>query len=83
MDMNKRQELLNIEYSIQGNCSNCEHGRFDHKAAFGVCSLHSYQHLKHTGDKRQLSVYAHGRCPKFELEDGKKAQLGLWQEFLQ
>lgn len=81
MDANKKQELLRIGYAIQGTCRMCVHGRF-HENAFGVCAIHDYTHLKHTGDKRQLSVYEHGRCPKFELGEQAKARLGLWQEFV-
>lgn len=81
MDENKRQQLLAIGYAIQGTCGICKHGQFQPNTAFGTCAIHAYQHLKHTGDKRQLSVYAHGRCPKFLLDDSK-ARLGLWQEFV-
>lgn len=81
MDANKRLELLNIGYAIQGTCGICVHGQFQPGSSFGTCAIHEYKHLKHTGDKRQLSVYAHGRCPKFELDDDK-ARLGLWQEFV-
>jgi hypothetical protein len=80
VDANKKQELLNIGYRIPGTCGICVHGQFN-QDAFGTCAIHEYRHLKHTGSKRQLSVYVYGRCPKFEL-DGGKARLGLWQEFM-
>jgi hypothetical protein len=81
MDANKRQELLNIGYVIQGNCRMCVHGRF-HENAFGVCGIHTYHHLKHTGDKRQLSIHESGRCSKIVLAEKETGQLGLWQEFV-
>lgn len=80
MDSNKRLELQKIGYEIPGTCGICKHGTFP-KDSFGSCAIHTYQHLKHTGDRRQLSVYAHGRCDKFELDENK-ARLGLWQEFM-
>lgn len=80
MDANKRLELMKIGYAIQGTCGMCKHGFFPNDS-FGTCAIHSYQHLKHTGDRRQLSVYAHGRCNHFELDE-KAARLGLWHEFL-
>jgi len=80
MDANKRQELLSLGYSIPGTCGICKHGEFN-KDTFGTCAVHDYQHLKHTGERRHLSVYAHGRCRDFELDENK-ARLGLWQEFV-
>jgi len=79
VDSNKRLKLLDIGYRIAGTCGICQHGMFANDS-FGTCSLHTYQHLKHTGDARQLSVYAHGRCSEFQLDE-QKAHLGLWQEF--
>jgi hypothetical protein len=78
MDANKREELLRIGYSIRGTCGTCVHGHFNNDN-FGTCVIHDYQHLKHTGGKRQLSVYAHGSCPKFERG---RSHLGLWEEFV-
>lgn len=81
MDANKRQELLRIGYQIHGSCGICKHGTFAPRQDFGACSVHTYQHLKHTGDRRQLSIYSHGSCDSFEL-DLNKANLGLWEEFV-
>lgn len=82
MDANKRLKLLSLGYSIQGSCGICQYGNFVGSQSFGACGLHTYQHLKHTEDHRQLSVYIHGRCEDFTL-DVAKARLGLWEEFVE
>lgn len=81
MDANKRLELLRISYEIRGTCGICKHGQFSPGQQFGACAIHTYQHLKHTGDERPLSINAYGRCGKFEM-DQEKARLGLWEEFV-
>jgi hypothetical protein len=80
MDPNKLAELQKIEYQIPGNCGICQHGEMS-RTNFGTCRLYRYQHARHSGEKRQLSIYAYGRCNKFVLDEDK-AQLGLWREFV-
>jgi hypothetical protein len=81
MDANKRLELLRIGYQIRGACGLCKHGVFAPKQDFGTCSIYTYQHLKHTGDRRQLSVHQYGSCDSFE-RDLTRGNLGLWDEFV-
>ena len=70
MDDNKLQELEDCGYRIRACCDFCAHSNFasiDH--LFGTCSKLHYKHLKHTGDKRELSINKHGVCKEnFEMD---------------
>jgi hypothetical protein len=85
MDESKRQVLQEIGYEIPSTCFTCKHGEFNNLKSlsdlWGTCAAQEYQHLKHTGEKRHLSVYAGGRCNKFEQHDGKSAHIGAFLEF--
>lgn len=79
MDKNKLTVLREAGYTIP----NCVHGQFDGGGLFGTCVVRTYQHLKHTGEPRQLSVFAHGGCEeKFDLRPEIDSMLGAWAEFL-
>lgn len=85
MDENKRKTLREIGYEIPSSCFTCAHGEFNTLKSmsdlWGSCAIQEYQHLKHTGEKRRLSIYAGGRCGKFEQHAGKAAHIGSFQEF--
>ena len=68
MDANKLKVLREIEYTISPACGRC---RFmnDNDKLWSTCKLFKYEHEKHTGEPRQLSVYRHGSCAKFEPID--------------
>jgi len=82
MDANKLRMLREINYTIHPSCALCKHGEFRTlKDDFGSCMAKTYEHLKHTGDPRQLSVHRGGSCKDFEVDPQKKAALGAYQEF--
>jgi hypothetical protein len=83
MDKNKLKVLRETGYIIPGTCGMCEHGQFPIQgAAFGTCALKTYQHEKHTGAPRQLSVFKAGRCDDFKIKPETEKVLGAWGEFL-
>lgn len=84
MDSNKLTVLKEIGYTINPSCGMCKHGVFrDIKDDFGACLARTYDHLKHTGPARQLSVHRAGSCgDKYETDPAKAAKLGAWAEFV-
>lgn len=66
MDDNKLEVLKKVEYALIKCCGECEFGRFEKNQTFGTCSIKTYQHLKHTGEPRQLSIFLFGYCKDFE-----------------
>ena len=77
MDANKRETLLQLGYQIHPACGLCSHARFSQPGDFGVCALKAYEHQKHTGAPRQLSIHRYGACSDF----ARPAFLGAWEEF--
>ena len=83
MDKNKLTELRSINYRIPHTCGLCVHGVFVGTSDWGGCAVQQYEHLKHTGPKRQLSIFKGGGCAeKFTLDEARAAQLGAYREFL-
>lgn len=83
MDANKLEELRRIGYTIPRTCGLCVHGTFVGASDFGTCATRQYDHLKHTGPKRQLSIYRGGTCPdKFELDEVRASRLVAYIEFV-
>jgi hypothetical protein len=83
MDQNKLTELRSIGYRIPRTCGLCVHGVFVGAKEFGGCDVRQYEHRKHTGPKRQLSIFKGGSCTdKFEVDETRAAQLGAYREFL-
>lgn len=83
MDLNKLTELRDIGYTIPKTCGLCKHGVFVGANDWGGCAIRTYDHLKHTDAKRQLSIYVGGSCPdKFEPKDQVPNILGAYLEFL-
>ena len=80
MDANKLKKLREIGYKISPSCRICVHGRFPSTLGmWGTCMKFSYDHLKHSDQKRELSVNAFGSCENdFEIRD---ISLELYQEF--
>ncbi len=93
MDANKLKKLHVINYNI-GTCGMCKHSLFPRCAnaargyelsvAYGSCKLHTYDHLKHSDNPRQLSVYRHGRCDDFQADATNHESYvdDSWIEFL-
>ena len=79
MDPTKLRVLQGLPYRIQPVCGLCRHGWFPQND-WGTCEQTSYQHEKHAGPPRQLSVHKFGNCWKFERRDNLNF-LGGFQEF--
>jgi len=83
MDENKLKKLNEVGYAVNECCGLCKHGMFAGRSDFGTCAIKTYDHLKHTGSDRQLSINRYGACASgFELSDVAEASLGLWRQFL-
>ena len=62
MDLHKVDELERLGYEIPACCGLCQFGTFVADRLWGMCDLHQYAHLKHTGPDRKLSVHRFGCC---------------------
>lgn len=68
MDENKKRRLKEVLYHIPPCCGLCAHGAFRPGQYFGVCGKYTYEHEKHTGPPRQLSISRYGVCMTPELD---------------
>lgn len=85
MDKNKLDKLHEIDYVIQTCCGICDHFRrpqYNMGLNFGTCKIHSYKHLKHTGEERELSVFESGWCKSFKMNERVELLLLHWKEFV-
>jgi hypothetical protein len=82
MDQNKLMELRQIDYRIPRTCGLCRHGVFVGVNDWGGCAVRTYDHLKHTGPPRQLSIYRGGSCSGFEENARVPNILGTYYEFI-
>lgn len=80
MDANKLQVLQALPYQINRCCGLCKHGWFPQND-WGTCEVIKYDHEKHSGPPRKLSIHKYGHCPKFEAK--ANTTLGAFQEFLE
>jgi len=60
-DENKFDKLSEVGYTVRPCCGLCTHAQFG-IFEWGTCAKHTYQHKKHTGDPRQMSINVHGCC---------------------
>jgi len=81
MDANKLKVLQDLSYTVQKSCGLCTHGVFPNND-WGTCNKHTYDHLKHTGEARQLSVFRYGSCEGFEFHKPLEPMLGHFKEFM-
>lgn len=65
MDKNKLNVLREIGYRVHTTCGLCTHADIS-SDGWGTCGLHHYDHLKHVGQPRSLSINQFGSCPKWE-----------------
>lgn len=79
MDGNKLKVLRQLGYRLLRTCGECTHSQF-FQDEWGTCAVNSYQHAKHTGEPRQLSIHQSGTCPKFER--WSTAHLRHYAEFI-
>jgi len=82
MDANKLEVLRDLPFIVHRVCGLCRHGSFAPNTNWGTCGRTQYEHKKHTGPARQLSIVLFGSCARFEADQQKKEQLGAYQEFL-
>ena len=82
MDLNKVRELKDIGFKIVPTCGLCKHSAIGPMVSFGTCSIQTYQHLKHTGPARQLSIHRSGWCPEFTIAPRALPDLGAFMEFM-
>jgi predicted GNAT family acetyltransferase len=80
MDKNKLTVLREIGYKISPTCSLCRHSSFPQNE-WGTCSENLYEHAKHSGEPRQLSIHKSGVCPKFRPNLSLIEKLGKFSEF--
>ena len=84
MDDNKRQELKSIGFTIPAACWLCKYSSFPSKGSpWGTCKLNQYEHKKHTGPKRELSIHSGGTCQKFQLNQSALPAIHGFAEFIQ
>lgn len=81
MDADKRRKLIEVSYEIRA-CGVCAWARMQPGADWGTCSIHTYDHQKHTGPERELSVNRHGVCPKFTVHPAAIDALHGFAEFV-
>ena len=81
MDANKLKVLREVAYKIGPSCGMCVFGKFPNDD-WGTCSAHQYDHRKHSGPPRQLSVHRLGECPTFKADPRKSADLQGFVEFI-
>jgi hypothetical protein len=83
VDANKLSRLTEIGYRIGPQCGLCRHGRFT-TYDWGSCDRHQYEHGKHTGPARALSIFRGGVCDSgYELDPGRLAALGGFEQKVQ
>jgi hypothetical protein len=84
MDSNKLQVLRDIDYTINKCCGNCQHSSFKGGSLFGLCLVkeNEYVHLKHTGEKRKLSINYFGECDKHNFQKRFEDSLEGFKEFV-
>ena len=84
-DANKFAKLREVGYTIPGTCRFCTHGWFGGDY-FGRCEKHTYEHGKHTGEHRGISIHQCGTCPDWEGDSHGATALGIkytaFEEFL-
>lgn len=86
MDVNKLEVLKKVGYRVHQCCGFCAHGRFSSDMTmWGTCAKFEYSHLKHTGDKRQMSICRMGQCEADYvpvMDTDLDTRLGTFKQFL-
>ncbi len=87
MDQNKLKVLNDIGYAIRKTCATCEYSLFTQARGnnWGLCFAKTYEHLKHTGPERQLSINKFGHCPQYAWDwDKVTKEVGVaYSEFVE
>ena len=82
MDANKLKVLQDIGYRILPTCGTCVHRHISPGQSWGTCVRYTYQHQKHTGKPRQLSVYVGGGCQAHEYDEAAQKALEGFGQFV-
>ena len=82
-DANKLSKLREIGYKVPVTCGLCNLGCFAKGQDWGTCRLHQYEHLKHTGPARDVSIIRFGTCPLAEARPEVETMLGGHSIFLE
>ncbi len=83
MDRRKLAVLRDIGYTFPATCGLCTFMRRGTKDPnWGTCTVHEYEHEKHSGEPRELSVHALGPCGEFQPGSEARDVLGGYAEFL-
>lgn len=86
MDPNKLKVLKEIGYEVRPGCGLCKNGNFRGGDYWGTCLIYTYDHEKHSGPPRALSIHKFGACPSFMPKEGVNAsihgfvELATWNE---
>jgi len=83
VDENKLKKLREIGYVVQGCCGLCKHSMFVSGRLFGSCYKHSYQHKKHTGSERPLSITQSGLCFDYEFNENWRQHLHKYMDLME
>lgn len=79
MDANKLTVLKEIGYTVHRTCGSCIHAKFSRGAQWSTCEIYTYQHQKHTGEARQLSIHVSGECQSWENESFGDSLEGFYE----
>lgn len=82
MDKRKLRVLREIGYTFPATCGLCAFVRPGQDGQWGTCTVHEYEHAKHSGPPRELSVNLFGSCESFQPKDDLAERLQGFAEFL-
>jgi hypothetical protein len=83
MDDNKLELLRELPYTFHPVCGVCIYSNFMRgDELWSTCQKHTYEHKKHTGKPRGLSINRYGSCPSFVRKSGGNGELGAYEEFI-
>lgn len=82
MDQNKLKVLQEINYTIHPHCGICDSGKLS-ADGWGYCTVHTYEHLKHSEEMSLVSINMAGVCDSFK-ENGLMVavKLGAFGQFV-
>ena len=80
MDIAKLNKLKELGYQILPTCGRCKHGLFK-GYEWGTCALFTYEHQKHSGTTRQLSIHQSGYCGPDNFKPKETEDLHGFREF--
>ena len=86
MDAEKLKQLQAMNCVIPPVCGLCSHATFYQAGnLFGSCGKRTYEHQKHTGPVRSLSICRYGLCccDHFELDQTVVLQLADFAVFVE